>query len=221
MNYKSKDEIINAIKNNEVIEFDKKTLVLGSGSVSRAKIMERANLDFISIPSLLDEEKLKKEFGKVTTLKKAKEYVLMLSREKARWVAKRLKNTVIIGSDTIAFYKDEILEKPKDENDARRIFNRLSDTVHYCITGVCIIDNEDEDNFYEISEVRMLEIPKEIQDELVKDELTYTYAGGYCVDGNLGDRIVVKKEDFYNVMGLPIETIMKKLEEKDYNFSIK
>ena len=216
-----REEIITEIKNNEVVEFKNKILVLASNSLSRAKIMERESLDFIAIPSFLDEEALKINFGKVDSIEKAKEYVLMLSREKARWVNKRIKNAVIIGSDTVAFYKDEILEKPKDEADARRIFSRLSDTIHYCITGVCIIDGEYQDNFYEISEVKMQEIPKEVQDKLVKDELTYTYAGGYCVDGNLGDRIVVKKEDFYNVMGLPIETIVKKLEEKGYNFKIK
>jgi septum formation protein len=216
-----REKIITNIKNDEVVKFQDKRLVLASNSLSRAKIMERESLDFIAIPSFLDEEALKINFGKVDSIEKAKEYVLMLSREKARWVNKRVKNAVIIGSDTVAFYKDEILEKPKDETDARRIFSRLSDTVHYCITGVAIIDNEKDDNFYEISEVKMQEIPKEVQDELVKDELTYTYAGGYCVDGNLGDRIIVKKEDFYNVMGLPIEKIQKKLEEKGYNFKVK
>ena len=218
MEYKS---IIEAIKNNEVVEFESKTLVLASNSVSRAKIMDRVGLKFLSIPSFLDEEVLKESFGKVDSMDKAKDYVLMLSREKAKWVSSRVKNAVVIGADTIAFYKDEILEKPKDETDARRIFSFLSDTVHYCVTGVCIIDVDNVDNFFVVSEVRMQEIPKEIQDELVKDELTYTYAGGYCVDGNLGDRIIVSKEDFNNVMGLPIEVIMKKLEEKGYNFKIK
>ena len=218
MEYKS---IIEAIKNNEVVEFESKTLVLASNSVSRAKIMDRVGLKFLSIPSFLDEEVLKESFGKVDSMDKAKDYVLMLSREKAKWVSSRVKNAVVIGADTIAFYKDEILEKPKDETDARRIFSFLSDTVHYCVTGVCIIDVDSVDNFFVVSEVRMQEIPKEVQDELVKDELTYTYAGGYCVDGNLGDRIIVKEEDFNNVMGLPIEVIMKKLEEKGYDFKIK
>ena len=221
MKYIDRESTIEAIKNDEVVAFEDKTLILASNSVSRAKIMNRAGLRFISIPSFLDEEGLKKIFGKVDSMDKAKEYVLMLSYEKAMWLSSRVKNAVIIGADTIAFYKDEILEKPKDEADARRIFSFLSETVHYCITGVCIVDVDSVDNFFVVSEVKMQEIPKEVQDKLVKDKLTYTYAGGYCVDGNLGDRIIVKKADFNNVMGLPIESIMKKLEEKGYNFKIK
>ena len=113
-----REKIITAIRNDEVVEFQNKRLVLASNSLSRAKIMERESLDFIAIPSFIDEEDLKINFGKVNSIEKAKEYVLMLSREKARWVSKRIKNAVIIGSDTVAFYKDEILEKPKDEADA-------------------------------------------------------------------------------------------------------
>lgn len=205
----------------DTIEFAKKTLVLASGSASRIKIMTNAGLDFVAIAGSADEERLKREFGKVNSEEKAKEYVMMLSREKARWLAEKTKNAVIIGADTIAFYKNEKLEKPKDEEDARRIFSTLSNSTHVAITGVCIIDGEKEDNFVEVSEVKMLTIPKEVQERLIKDKLTYTYAGGYCVDGNLGDRIVIKDEDFNNVMGLPIEIIIKKLKEAGYDFSKK
>ena len=59
-----------------------------------------------------------------------------------------------------------------------------------------------------------------IQDELVRDKLTYTYAGGYCIDGNLRDRVKVLPEDFNNVMGLPIEDIINKLEKLGYNFKM-
>lgn len=221
MIYNDRERVIKVLKNGGTIEFPKTELVLASNSVSRSKIMERAKLKFVSIPSLVEEDKLKVDFGKVDCIDKAKEYVLMLSRAKAKWLSLKVRNAVIIGADTIAFYEDKILEKPKDEADARRIFNLLSDTVHFCITGVCIIDGENEDNFYEISKVKMQDIPKEVQDKLVKDDLTYTYAGGYCIDGNLGDRIIVDKKDFNNVMGLPIETIIKKLDKKGYNFKIK
>src|SRR5574344_374127 len=118
-----------ALKNGESIEFENKRLVLASGSKSRARIMNKAGFDFAVIPSLADEEGIKKEFGKVNSEEKAIEYVLKLSREKAKWLAPRIKNAVILAADTIAFYKDQILEKPKDEADARRIFDFLSDTT--------------------------------------------------------------------------------------------
>ena len=65
----------------------------------------------------------------------------------------------------------------------------------------------------------MLNIPKVLQDILVMDELTYTYAGGYCVDGNLGDKVIVEDKEFNNVLGLPIEDIVRKLKEAGYDFS--
>ena len=213
------ERILNDIKSGKIVEFEDKILVLASSSVSRFNIMKNAGFKFCVIPSLLDEESLKMEFGEVKDEESAVSYVKRLAYEKALWLSKRIKNAVIIAADTVAFYKDEILEKPKDEEDARRIFSALSDSSHVAITGVCIIDEDKVDNFAKVSSVKMLCIPDELQDILVKDELTYTYAGGYCVDGNLGDRIIVKKEDFNNVMGLPIEDIKIKLEEEGYDFS--
>lgn len=202
-------------------KFSKRTLVLASNSASRLKIMNNANLECVVVPSFVDEDNIKRELGKVDTLDKAISYVKTLAHKKGKWVSDKLENAIVISADTVAFYKDEILEKPKDERDARRIFNALSESVHVAITGVSIIDGNKEDNFSVVSEVKMLKIEEELQDILVKDKLTYTYAGGYCVDGNLGDKAIVSKEDFNNVMGLPIEIILEKLKEAGYDFSKK
>ncbi len=219
MIFKDMASVNEALAKNEIIEFSEKTLILASGSASRFKIMGNANLKFVVIPSRINEEKLKGEFGKIKTESDAEEYVKMLSYAKAEWLKSRVKNAVILAADTVAFYKNEILEKPKNEKDARRIFSTLSNSTHIAITGVCIIDGEKINNFAKISPVKMLDIPDSLQDILVKDKLTYTYAGGYCVDGNLGDKVVLDKADFNNVMGLPIEDIMKIFEEEGYDFS--
>lgn len=207
------------LNDNQKLVFDNKTLVLASSSMSRFKIMKKARIKFEAIPASVDEEKLKSEFGKVYTEDKAIEYVKFLSYEKAKWLSERTKNAVILAADTIAFCENEILEKPKDEEDARRIFNKLSNSIHVAITGVCIIDDENIISFAKVSPVKMLEISNELQDALVRDELTYTYAGGYCVDGKLGDKAIVAKEDFDNVMGLPISDVKRELEEVGYDFS--
>lgn len=219
MLFKDIKSINEVLKNNDIIEFEEKTLVLASNSITRFRILEKSNLKFVVVPSFIDEEKLKKDFGEVKTKEEATRYVKTLALEKAKWVKEHTKNAVIIAADTIAFYKDEILEKPKDELDARRIFSTLSNTTHFVITGTCIIDNENIDNFSKVAPIKMLEISKELQDILVKDKLTYTYAGGYCIDGNLEDRVIVKEEDFNNILGLPIEEILIKLKEAGYDFS--
>ena len=215
----SNEEYMKKLLNNEIIEFKEKTLVLASKSASRIKVLEKFGLKFVAIPSLIDEEKLKIEFGEVKSEDKAADYVKRLSYEKAMWVYEHVRNAVVIGADTVAFYKDEILEKPKDEADARRIFTTLSNSTHTVLTGVCIVDDKKTDNFVKVSPIKMLDIPKELQDILVKDKLTYTYAGGYCIDGNLGEKAIVEKEDFNNILGIPIEDILEKLKEEGYDFS--
>lgn len=207
------------LENDDIIEFKEKTLVLASNSKSRLKIMENANLNFVVVPSLADEEELKKSLGRVDAEEKAVKYVKELSLAKAKWVKEHTKNAVVIAADTIAFYNGEVLEKPKDEDDARRIFSTLSNSIHVAITGVCIAYDKETDNFAKISDVKMLEIPNDLQEILLKDKLTYTYAGGYCVDGNLRDKVVIKPQDFNNVLGLPIEDIIIKLKEAGYDFS--
>lgn len=219
MFFKDNRSIKEALENNEIIEFEEKTLVLASNSNTRFRIMKKAGLKFKVIPSLSDEEELKKKFNEVDTEEKACEYVKRLALSKAKWVKEHTKNTVVIAADTIAFCNSEILEKPKDEADARRIFSLISNSVHTVITGVCIIDDEKIDNFSKVSPIKMLEISKELQDILVKDKLTYTYAGGYCIDGNLEGRAIVDAKDFDNILGLPIDEIIEKLKEAGYDFS--
>jgi len=119
----------------------------------------------------------------------------------------------------VAFYKSEILEKPKDEADARRIFNFISDTTHYAISGVCIIDGDKIKNFSVTSPIKMLEITKEEQDVLVKNPMTYKYAGGYCIDDNFAGKAIVEDKDFNNIMGLPLREILEYLKEEGYDFS--
>lgn len=219
MKYIDKESSISELKNGGIIEFDNKTLVLASNSITRKRILENNNIHHVTIPSLADEEGAKKRFGKVDTLSRAEEYVKKLSYEKAWWLKDRLKNAIILTADTVAFYKDRILEKPKDEADARRIFNFLSDTTHYAITGVCIVDDDKINNFSVVSPIKLLTITQEEQDILVKNPMTYKYAGGYCIDDNFAGKAIVAEEDFNNVMGLPLREILEYLKEAMYDFS--
>jgi len=219
MEYIDKDSALAELSDGGKIEFDEKRLVLASGSLTRERIMKQNNIRHVIIPSLADEESAKRDFGVVDSLEKAEKYVMWLSYVKAMWLKDKLENAVILAADTVAFYKNEILEKPKDEADARRIFNFLSDTTHYATTGVCIIDGEKIKNFSVTSPIKMLTITKEEQDVLVKNPMTYRYAGGYCIDDNFAGKAIVAEEDFNNIMGLPLKEILEYLKEEEYDFS--
>lgn len=220
MKYRDRESAMAELRMGGYIEFEEKTLVLASGSLTRERIMKQNNIRHVIIPSLADEDSAKREFGVADSLEKAEKYVQRLSYEKAIWLKARLQNAVILAADTVAFYQNEILEKPKDEADARRIFNFLSETTHHAITGVCIVDGEKIKNFSVISPIKMLKITKEEQDVLVKNPMTYRYAGGYCIDDNFaGKTIVENKDDFNNIMGLPLKEILEYLKEEGYDFS--
>ena len=196
-----------AIQNKEIIEFKEKTIVLASASKTRQDILKRENIEFVTIKNILDEDKIKDEIIEKNTEEGAKLYVEKLAKEKALSIAPFIKNTIIIAADTIAFYQDEILEKPKNEADARRIFNKISNSTHIAITGVCIIKGENVENFSVVSPITIKEITKEKIEELVKNPNTYLYAGGYRIDENIDGLAEVADEDFYNIMGLPIREI--------------
>lgn len=193
-----------AIANKEVIEFASKTIVLASASITRRRIMEEESIPFVVVKNTLDEEKIKCD---ITTSESAEEYVKLLAYEKAMTIKPYLKNAIIISADTIAYCDGEKIGKPKDEADAYRILNKLSGSVHSVITGVCIINDDDIKNFTVTSKITMKEFPKDKIDELVKNEKTYLYAGGYCVDDNIEGYAIYEDKDFNNIKGLPIEEI--------------
>ena len=193
-----------AIANKEVIEFASKTIVLASASITRRRIMEEESIPFVVVKNTLDEEKIKCD---ITTSESAEEYVKLLAYEKAMTIKPYLKNAIIISADTIAYCDGEKIGKPKDEAGAYRILNKLSGSVHSVITGVCIINDDDIKNFTVTSKITMKEFPKDKIDELVKNEKTYLYAGGYCVDDNIEGYAIYEDKDFNNIKGLPIEEI--------------
>jgi len=194
-----------AIQNKEIIEFTEKAIVLASASITRKRIMKESGIPFVVIKNTLDEEKIKCD---ITTSESAEEYVKLLAYEKAMTLKPYLKNAVIISADTIAYCDGEKIGKPQDEEDAYRILNKLSGSVHSVITGICVIKDNDIKNFTVTSKIKMKEFPKEKIDELVKEERTYLYAGGYCIDDNIDGYAVFDEKDANNIKGLPIEKIL-------------
>ena len=89
-------------------------------------------LEFTCIPSQADEH---------ITAAAPDEYVKLLAQRKARDIAATHNNACVIGSDTIVVLNDEIIGKPIDETDAKRILRKLSGNTHTVYTGVCIIAN--------------------------------------------------------------------------------
>lgn len=194
-------------------------LILASASPRRRELLQVITKDFEVSTADVDERAIEDEImkGDGDMLSKAKELVLKLSQSKAQAVfEKASEDAVVIGSDTCVVTADEIMGKPVDKDDARRILHKLSESEHYVLTGVCIYSNDKIENFYESSLVRFNELDEyqiENIERYINTDEPYDKAGAYGIQGNAMILIKGIEGDYYNIMGLPVNALARKLHE--------
>ena len=178
-------------------------LILASGSPRRAKLMKDAGLDFIVEPSFLDEiadEKLKPN-----------DLVTELAKMKATHVAKKYPNDIVIGADTIVVYEDNILGKPKDEEDAYRMLKLLSDDRHVVYTAVALVKGDKIKTFVSESEVWMKSLSDLEIRNYIKTGEPMDKAGAYAIQGDGGSLVDHYNGDFFTIVGLPLKDLLEQL----------
>lgn len=94
-----------------------KTIVLASTSPRRQNLLKQLGLNFIVHPSGIEEN--------LSQASSPEEYVLTLSRKKAIEVAKNYNDALIISADTIVVLDGEIINKPKDPDEARQMLKKI------------------------------------------------------------------------------------------------
>lgn len=195
-------------------------IILASGSPRRKELLSVITTDFEVITAPVDERAIEDEIlvGSGDMLDKSKKLVLELSKCKAQAVFDKVskddEDVIVIGSDTCVVTADEIMGKPKDKDDARRILRKLSMAEHYVLTGVCIYTSKGIDNFYESSLVKFNELDdyQEAQiEKYISTDEPYDKAGAYGIQGNGMVLISGIEGDYYNIMGLPVSRLARKL----------
>ena len=137
------------------------------------------------------------------------EKVLSLAKQKAEEIASLQSSNGkwVLGADTIVVLKKEILGKPKDEQDAKRMLSALSGKTHEVLTGVCMMKKQDG----QTTSLTAVGKTKVVFERLTKAEIEKYVASGSPMDkaGAYGiqDGGLVKKikGSFSNVVGLPVE----------------
>jgi septum formation protein len=109
-------------------------LILASASPRRQSLLRGAGYEFHIHPANLDEDAIAARQNWT-----AEDLANELSRAKAAAVAAKYAQSVVLAADTVVSVEQEILGKPADADDARRILSRLSGTTHRVITGVTVI----------------------------------------------------------------------------------
>ncbi len=129
---------------------------------------------------------------------------------KARDVAARRPDALVIGADTIVVLGDTVFGKPRDLDEGRRMLRVLSGRSHCVITGVCLVRGSDEKSFVEETTVRFRPLSDtEIEDYLAAVNVL-DKAGAYAIQEP--PLVVATIEGSYsNVVGLPLERLAEAL----------
>lgn len=181
-------------------------LILASSSPRREALLKVLGLEFDILVSDCDEN--------IDFTDSVSDTVMELSKRKATAVAKISDtDSLIIGADTVVVYKETVLGKPKDENEAIQILKMLNGKTHQVYTGFTIINNSDNTTVsdYEVSSVTFKSLTDEQIVEYVKNNYTLDKAGAYSIQGVASSFVEKLDGDYNNVVGLPIYKLSKYL----------
>lgn len=119
---------------------------------------------------------------------------------------------IILAADTIV-YKDEIMGKPQNREDAFRMLSSLRNDFHYVVTGCALVEAASENArvFAEVTKVYVKDFSDEELNAYLDTEEPYDKAGAYAIQGAFGAYIDHIEGDYDNVVGFPWERIEKEL----------
>ncbi len=182
-------------------------IILASASPRRAELLESAGIRFDVVPGHIDETPLPGE--------EPVAHVLRLSREKAAEVARREEGTFFVGADTIVLCDDEIMGKPRDNDDAARMLAKLSGRTHQVITGFTVLERESGRMINRAigTDVTFTSLSQGEIDAYVATGCPLDKAGAYAIQG--GAAYMVERIDgsYTNVVGLPLCEVVAALRE--------
>ena len=191
--------------------------ILASASPRRKELLAQAGLEFEILTSDAEE---------IITKELPSEVVVELATVKAQNVYEKIKETsndtdtlVVIGADTVVVYKDEILGKPEDEDDAYNMLSMLAGRTHQVYTGVCLMIKEHGEvrkkAFYESTDVTFYPVSRQDLKRYVSSGDPLDKAGAYGIQGPFAIHVKGISGDYNNVVGLPIARLYHELSEEN------
>ncbi len=184
---------------------DLPALILASASPRRAELLRQLNLEFQVVPSdameIFDDQLSPRELCQLN------------AHRKARAIAKKIPDALVLGADTLVFSGGEIMGKPADLAAARRMLARLQGRTHQVVTGVSLIHlrAHRERTFAVSTDVTFRPLTAEQIDGYLSKINPLDKAGAYAIQEH-GDTIVSEiSGSFNNVVGLPVEQLQTEL----------
>lgn len=174
-------------------------IILASGSPRRSEILNSVGWSFEKHVADIDESEFEGETPE--------NYVQRLAKSKAEKVAENFPDRFVLGADTTVVINNQIIGKPVDLDDARRMIEMLSGNWHEVLTGVAFIKNGESIVGLQSTKVKFDEMSKDEIEFLVEKGEPLDKAGAYAVQAQAALFIEKIEGDYWNVVGLPINLV--------------
>ncbi|MGC6524721.1 MAG: Maf-like protein [Flavobacteriaceae bacterium] len=182
-----------------------KNLILASGSPRRQELLKS-----LGVPFEIRLKEIDENYPKHLKRSEISDYLAQLKSN--AFVEELNPKDLLITSDTIVWYHNMALGKPKSKDDAFQMLQKLSGKTHEVITSVCLKSLQKEDIFNSITKVTFKELSKEEIQFYVDNYNPMDKAGAYGIQDWIGQIGVTKIEgSYFNVMGFPIHKIYSQL----------
>ena len=185
-------------------------LVLASASPRRKELMAGLGLKFQVIAANVPEDPLPGETPQ--------DMVMRLALAKASAVAGGLEDGFVIGADSMVVSAGEILGKPRDADDARRMLRRLSGTQHHVMTGVSVVNAATGDRQTDCmaSPIKLRTISDAEIDASIRSGTPFDKAGAYAVQDQELRPAEWWQGCYSNIVGLPLCRLLEMLQALGY-----
>ncbi len=186
-------------------------LILASSSPRRQELLSQLGLSFEVMKPEIDESC---RSGEALV-----DYADRLSREKAEVVAKALDESpaLVIAADTIVIdHEGELLGKPADAADARRMLRHLRARAHRVVTAFTLRQNAERPRVitrHAQTVVHMRDYSDAEIDAYIASGDPFDKAGGYAIQNEAFQPVTRIEGSYSNVMGLPLEALRAALRE--------
>ena len=178
-------------------------LILASASPRRQELLQDLSYPFDIVAADCEEY-----FDRSLPIASAIEQI---ARQKALTVWEQHPEAVVLGADTMVCFKDQMMGKPENREDAYRMLKQLSGKTHTVVSGVAIVWKGKAEFFHEKTSVTFYELEEELLERYLDSNELYDKAGAYGIQG-MGKLFVRElRGDYFNVMGLPIAAVYRHL----------
>ena len=183
-------------------------IYLASTSPRRRAILKKAGINFrVLRPDYEEQKGLKLPPSKTVQIHAAK---------KAESCAEKIKDGIILAADTLVYLEREIIGKPANRKEARRILKKLQGTRHSVYTGVALLKVASgrvvkRSLFFEKTIVRLKAFTDREIESYLKKVNPLDKAGAYAIQSPRGGIVQEIKGSFSNAVGLPIKSVLKSL----------